>query len=542
VTVLRKIRVEHIGILLVVAAVLYVFYLDSSSSKDLVGETAGAAGGAPECNDRIDNDMDGGCDYISGACGSRPYQYRYTYRCGWRSRCTGYKTYYSPIPADPQCKGQWNGRESIPVCGNGRLEGTEQCDDGNTVDMDGCSNSCAAQVIVPQSTDPSNAVTFTTPAAIDASMHFIVDNHKFVLKVKGLDVAPTWTPDAVHFEITNSESGGVVQVASSYPSGTAPLNSYGPNVQFQYTTYLNTLFPSWYPVRWTPLFVTYDGYTTDRASLKWRLRYYVRIDQTCGNGIVEGTEQCDDWNVVDMDGCSSACQNVCYDSDNSAGLLQPQSFVKGTVIYGTSRYIDTCVGTISVQERYCDVRGLPATYDIGCGPNTCLDGRCITNVTNATNATMPGVGNGTNNTMQMQLFVRGPIWNSTIWNSTYPSNTIPNSTHPMMNMTNSTTTRKMIGDCTGTSPLTCSGVLSDIYPDNIIRGNTHYVFEALTIGAGTIRQLNVTGSMIYLGRYYPQNPRNCDPYYSPHGCNLTIMTSEAYNHYSPANFTVIGVR
>ena len=31
---------------------------------------------------------------------------------------------------------------SEPVCGNGIVEGSEQCDDGNTVDDDTCSNSC----------------------------------------------------------------------------------------------------------------------------------------------------------------------------------------------------------------------------------------------------------------------------------------------------------------------------------------------------------------------------------------------------------------
>lgn len=34
----------------------------------------------------------------------------------------------------------------------------------------------------------------------------------------------------------------------------------------------------------------------------------VTVVPTCGNGIVEGTEQCDDGNTVDGDGCSSACQ------------------------------------------------------------------------------------------------------------------------------------------------------------------------------------------------------------------------------------------
>lgn len=33
------------------------------------------------------------------------------------------------------------------VCGNGAIEGAEQCDDGNTVDGDGCSASCALEAL-----------------------------------------------------------------------------------------------------------------------------------------------------------------------------------------------------------------------------------------------------------------------------------------------------------------------------------------------------------------------------------------------------------
>jgi len=38
---------------------------------------------------------------------------------------------------------------SVPVCGNGILEGSEQCDDGNTVSGDGCSEFCDLEPSVP---------------------------------------------------------------------------------------------------------------------------------------------------------------------------------------------------------------------------------------------------------------------------------------------------------------------------------------------------------------------------------------------------------
>src|SRR5688572_26431401 len=33
----------------------------------------------------------------------------------------------------------------------------------------------------------------------------------------------------------------------------------------------------------------------------------------CGNGIVEGTEECDDGNLDETDACTSACQSTCDD-------------------------------------------------------------------------------------------------------------------------------------------------------------------------------------------------------------------------------------
>src|SRR5689334_17073123 len=40
---------------------------------------------------------------------------------------------------DPACA---NKPQCRPACGNGRLEGTEVCDDGNRIDGDGCDKNC----------------------------------------------------------------------------------------------------------------------------------------------------------------------------------------------------------------------------------------------------------------------------------------------------------------------------------------------------------------------------------------------------------------
>ncbi|MFY0583230.1 HYR domain-containing protein [Cystobacter fuscus] len=48
-------------------------------------------------------------------------------------------------------RGGWRG-PGLPVCGNGRVDPGEACDDGNTVDGDGCSNSCVSENRAPEVT------------------------------------------------------------------------------------------------------------------------------------------------------------------------------------------------------------------------------------------------------------------------------------------------------------------------------------------------------------------------------------------------------
>src|SRR3989338_7539307 len=51
--------------------------------------------------------------------------------------CKSYDTAMCTIPVQPQV-----------VCGNGDKEGTEQCDDGNVVNGDGCSSTCMAEQVL----------------------------------------------------------------------------------------------------------------------------------------------------------------------------------------------------------------------------------------------------------------------------------------------------------------------------------------------------------------------------------------------------------
>src|SRR6185295_13370513 len=63
------------------------------------------------------------------------------------------------------------GGGSNPVCGNNRLEGTEQCDDGNLTNGDGCSSTCVKESL-PPITGGDVIDNFTTPRTFTDGLQF----------------------------------------------------------------------------------------------------------------------------------------------------------------------------------------------------------------------------------------------------------------------------------------------------------------------------------------------------------------------------------
>jgi len=88
------------------------------------------------------------------------------------------------VPYNDECN------EVDPVCGNTMLEGTEECDDGNMVDGDGCSANCTLSICVPQQNLVING-GFEDPA-LAAGTWSIIPN---VAGGWTVEVAGTDTPD-----------------------------------------------------------------------------------------------------------------------------------------------------------------------------------------------------------------------------------------------------------------------------------------------------------------------------------------------------------
>jgi cysteine-rich repeat protein len=72
-----------------------------------------------------------------------------------------------------------------PICGDGNVEGTEQCDDGNVLNGDGCSFSCQVEAGWNCEGTPSSC-TQLPPTPIDRGMKLFKDvlinsNNAFIL-------------------------------------------------------------------------------------------------------------------------------------------------------------------------------------------------------------------------------------------------------------------------------------------------------------------------------------------------------------------------
>lgn len=102
----------------------------------------------------------------------------------------------------------------------------------------------------------------------------------------------------------------------------------------------------------------------------------------CGDGVIGGSEECDDGNTVAGDGCSSTCtiespqEDFCIDSDGDNKYL----FGNVTGFNGTSySYVDTCLSDTTLVENLCN-GAEPSSKTYNCGEvnasSVCSQGRC----------------------------------------------------------------------------------------------------------------------------------------------------------------------
>ena len=197
-------------------------------------------------------------------------------------------------------------------CGDGIKQECEECDDGNSIDTDGCSNLC--KINTPEPPEPTCdhdiAVRYNYTDTFNTGIGISEDNI-------WMNNLVTLTKDKTHsikYRIENKKEADdnvhiIVKVDSNILSEYDKLiNEYHPKTldldisNLQCNTY-HTI----------SINVTSDGNECNLSDNYASREIYVNCEiepptPACGNHITEGTEQCDDGNLVNGDGCSAICQ------------------------------------------------------------------------------------------------------------------------------------------------------------------------------------------------------------------------------------------
>jgi M6 family metalloprotease-like protein len=302
------------------------------------------------------------------------------------------------------------------VCGNGIAESGEQCDDGNVINNDSCTNNCT----IASCTDSDGGSNYDIKGTASNSLgttrtdtcytsisgvlescsggmcrleEFICGNNNQVYVTMytclygcsdGACVSEQETP-----ECTDSDGGSNYNVRGyttgelydiNLESGTGEVLTYTDSCNSSF--YTNGLLeyqcgsstvPSNYIVK--GMYDCPNGCVNGACISE-------QPESVCGNNIIETGESCDDGNIQNDDGCSSVCTieipntDFCTDSDSGANLYE-----RGTCFSANAtNYTDYCLnisGEDYIHEYSCVNNG---GCDFGkrylCS-NGCVSGACV---------------------------------------------------------------------------------------------------------------------------------------------------------------------
>ncbi|MBK9259754.1 MAG: DUF4215 domain-containing protein [Polyangiaceae bacterium] len=261
----------------------------------------GAIGAGETCDDSNVNDNDG----CSSAC---------LVEQGWG--CTGQPS---------MC---------VFTCGNGTVTGNEQCDDGNTTSGDGCASNCLFEIT--SDVEPNNACgqtsgPFLPPFLLDGAISPIGDQDYIAITVptyadlKIETFAPTHGscstgtdtiiqlrgPDCTTVLVTDDEDGiNSCSLIDSNVVSDAAARHLAPGTYFiRVEEYLNNGTIAAYKLQVGFNALCGNGITegSEQCDGGANCAADCMLLPFCGDGLIATGEQCDDGGTTGGDGCSSTC-------------------------------------------------------------------------------------------------------------------------------------------------------------------------------------------------------------------------------------------
>ena len=223
-----------------------------------------------------------------------------------------------------------------PVCGNGIKEGSEQCDDGNLVNGDGCNNQCINEICGDNVVQPTLGEQCELPNT---------NNNAFC-------------------------SQSTLQCSGNKTGTRDSFGSCGSVCACNNDQFVFVCVPGSCGAQCGSNADCNDGNSNTLDICNLDSCGCSNIPQPfCGDGIVQQGEECDDGNTNDNDRCNNECQIInCYNNSQCGTDLSNQFCSANNTVHNSTQYICNNPGT---TDSFCSVINNQTTTSCG-NPNSSL--------------------------------------------------------------------------------------------------------------------------------------------------------------------------